>query len=132
MYDHLTEENLLAWLLWGEAEGEGPLGQLAVAHAVLNRAAKPRWWGDSVRSVILAKNQFDGVARWPHYIAYPSHLVHPPAGGYSAIATLALGGHTLDPTGGATHFHASWAAPAWAGQLRQTAVIGRHLFYRED
>lgn len=128
-FDHLTDSDLLAWLLWGEAGGEGALGQLAVAWSVLNRVAKPRWWGDDVRSVIMRAGQYDGLKRIPAYVR-SSTFTGPPPLGCEAVAQLALAGATVDPTNGATHFHAVWVARPWA--LPEVWRYGGHVFYRED
>jgi spore germination cell wall hydrolase CwlJ-like protein len=55
-------------------------------------------------------------------------------GACHAIARLILGGHTLDPTDGATHYYArSIPTPYWArpetGWVEHT-VIGHHIFGR--
>lgn len=119
--EQLSDAELLAWLAWGEAEGEGPVGQLAVMHTVLNRIAKARWWGDDVRSVILYPAQYDGLNRLPAIIdldLLPCHL--------PIIAELTLAGLTVDPTFGATHFHTVDMADPWG--LPATVTIGRHIF----
>lgn len=119
----LTDSSLMARLLWGEAEGEGVLGMLAVAHTVLNRAARPRWWGHDVQSVILCPGQYHGLQRVPETADYSAYIEA------KAVALLALGDHTIDPTQGATHFHTINLPRPWA--LPEVARIGGHIFYRE-
>jgi N-acetylmuramoyl-L-alanine amidase len=117
----LDDTQLLALCIWGEARGESVTGQLAVAHVVLNRAASPRWWGHDVRSVILKKWQF----------SYFNSRSPGPGLVQLAIAELAMGKLTLDPTLGATHYHAVGVTPDWTRLLRHVVDIGRHRFYVE-
>lgn len=49
--------DLLAGLIMAEAEGEPYAGKIAVANVVLNRLYSGRW-GDSLKQIIYAKNQF--------------------------------------------------------------------------
>lgn len=117
----LSDAELLAWLAWGEAEGEGPVGQLAVMHTVLNRVAKARWWGQDVRSVILTPHQYDGLKRIP-----PDVVLNYLDCFTLVIAQLALASLTVDPTFGATHFHTVDMADPWG--LPETVTIGNHIF----
>ena len=126
---NLSPVDLLAWLIYGEAEGETegaegglPAGQLAVAHTVLNRVKKARWWGRDVKSVILCPGQYDGLRRIPSPAGPP-----PPA--LRTLAQLAIDGHTIDPTPGATHFLPTWKEKLW--DLPEVARIGNHKFFRE-
>lgn len=119
--DRLSDAELLAWLAWGEAEAEEPVGQLAVMHTVLNRVAKARWWGSDVRSVILMPHQYDGLQRLK-----PLHAATPTPAHILPIAQLTLAGLTVDPTFGATHFHRVDMADPWG--LPETVIIGNHIF----
>lgn len=59
---HLTYEDrqLLARVIWVEAQGECEEGQQAVAEVVLNRMASPEY-GNTLKSVIYAEGQFRSV-----------------------------------------------------------------------
>lgn len=122
MFDHLTDAELLAWLTYGEAEGEPIAGQLAVMHTVLNRIAKPRWWGNDVHSVILCPKQYDGLARIPAHPGKPPYHFLP-------MALMVLGGWTVDTSKGSTHFHAVYLKKPW--DLPERVRIGAHIFYEE-
>jgi spore germination cell wall hydrolase CwlJ-like protein len=37
-----------------------------------------------------------------------------------------------DVTNGATHYHNTSVTPYWTDSMKQTAVIGNHIFYREE
>ncbi len=56
--DRLTEPQLLARCIWGEARGEPIQGKLAVAHVVLNRVKAQSYYGKTIRDVILKPWQF--------------------------------------------------------------------------
>ena len=51
----------LALLIWKEARGSSRLAQVAVAHSVLNRVARPSWWGGDLLSVIWKKWQYSSM-----------------------------------------------------------------------
>lgn len=124
MIEQLTDRQLLALCLWGEARGEGVTGQLAVAHVVMNRSRRQSWYGASVRGVILKPYQFSFFNQVPAPLPQPGP-------DQIAIAELVMGGHTVDPTKGATHYHAAGMTPGWAPYLRFLLRIGNHLFYQE-
>ncbi|MCY1299085.1 Cell Wall Hydrolase [compost metagenome] len=48
-------------------------------------------------------------------------------------ALAVIDGNQPDPTAGATHYHATTMArpPTWAAKAKRTAVIGRHVFFRD-
>ena len=57
-----AEKELLAQLLYHEARGESLECQKAVVSVVLNRVESGKW-GDTLKEVIYAKNQFEPVAK---------------------------------------------------------------------
>lgn len=122
----LTDMQLFAWAIKKEAGGESPLGQLAVAHVVLNRVERHTWYGYSVRDVLLKPWQFscfNGEAEV--FVVDGGDPCH-------TVAYLAMGGFTVDPTKGATHYHNPCVMPGWSGKLKFLMGIGNHLFYREE
>ena len=118
----LTDIKLMSLLIWHEARGESPIGKLAVAHVVINRVGKRTWYGHSIRDVITKPYQFSAFNNDNFAFFYEPSCV--------AIAELALGGVTIDPTKGATHFHADYITPTWASDMTHLLRIGRHLFYK--
>ena len=54
----VTYDDILARTIVGEARGEGHTGMVAVANVVMNRVAKPSWWGRTVKDVCLKPYQF--------------------------------------------------------------------------
>lgn len=123
MLDSLTDVQLLALLLHGEARGESPAGMVAVAHVIVNRVGKRTWYGSSLRDVILKPWQF----------SYFNELSAVPRvdNSCSVIAELVLSGLTVDASQGATHY---WSRtilktpPAWATDMIETVRLGGHVF----
>jgi spore germination cell wall hydrolase CwlJ-like protein len=129
----------------GEAGGEGEIGMAAVAHVMKNRQGDSRW-GGTIASVALAPKQFSA---WNPKSAggvdlvrsiTPDNPMYQKAG---LIYDAVMGGHTVDPTGGATHYYAPKGMPAlvasgaaksltpgWAaGEAAKNEVrIGNHVF----
>jgi spore germination cell wall hydrolase CwlJ-like protein len=114
----------LARMVYGEARGESPQGQEAVAAVAMNRARKS---GQSLADVISAPHQFEGYNDAAKSVASTklADIIH-------NIAP-ALNGE--DPTGGATNFlnptlqaNLGRQQPAWAPP-GQGQVIGHHAFY---
>jgi len=132
-YTKLTDKELLTLCIYGEARGETPLGKLGVAHVVLNRAAKPRWWGHDVQSVILRHQQFSCFNKSD---PNAKHLEIMANSGYYdpaclQVAVLALEGYTIDPTNGADHYCVENCDVAWRDKLKEVARIGKHVFFVE-
>lgn len=117
----LNEVQLLALCIWSEARGEPYLGKLAVGHVVQNRVAAQSWFGQTMGAVILKPWQFS----WFNEPTGPVQVDD----ACLAIADLTARNVTIDPTGGATHFHADYVKPDWAALMKFTGQIGRHLFY---
>lgn len=125
--------DVLARTLWGEARGEGQIGMEAVACVILNRAAKPGWWGRSVAEVCLRPWQFScWNADDPNRAKLLSVDDADPAFRLALdIAGRALAGSLPDCTGKATHYHARHVMPGWAKGHTACAMIGRHAFYND-
>ncbi len=113
----------LALAIYFEARNQPIKGQLAVAHVVLNRVADRRW-PDNVCDVVYQHKQFsffsDGLSDRPD-----DKRSWNKAQVLAKVAML-IG----DSTGGATHYHADYVAPAWGLCLRPVMVIGQHMFFR--
>ncbi len=127
-FDRLTDAELLARLIYGEARGEKWEGQQAVGHVAINRAKRPSWWGTNLREVILKPYQFSCFNN-----DYVSRIITPKEKTWHTCLEAAmsvLDGDSIDKTGGATHYHAVGITPHWAASLTKTVQIGSHLFYR--
>ncbi|TWC50130.1 cell wall hydrolase [Pseudomonas sp. SJZ080] len=131
--------DVLARTLWGEARGEGPAGQVAVAWTIRNRVndGNPRsWWGEGYAGVCQAPWQFSCWNKNDPNYPYLSGAKQIPPSQYALVmrnAKLVVDGATPDPTGGATHYYAKSmkTAPKWTVGAKQTVTIGNHVFFRD-
>tara|TARA_R110000850_G_scaffold83934_1_gene180101 strand:+ start:279 stop:710 length:432 start_codon:yes stop_codon:yes gene_type:complete len=110
----------LAEAVYFEGRGEPFIGQLAIANVVLNRTTKSicltvhdkrcifSYWCDGKHEKML-----DLKAKETSY----------------AVARLALDGAMAGSVMTATHYHATYVNPYWAGTLTYLDQIGKHLFY---
>ena len=130
---HAATRDTLARTLWGEARGEGQDGMEAVANVIIRRAAFPRWWGHDIRSVCLAPSQFSCWLPSDPNRAKLQAVDHSDTDFATAleIAERAIAQALPDRTNSADSYaNLSSAHPIWANVARQTAIIGRHTFFR--
>lgn len=116
--------------VWGEARGERPEGQAAVAGVILNRA-KER--GLQPRDVVLQPGQFEPWGN-PQTRAQMEALTPDSPEYQSILANIAPALQGQNPVGGADHFFSPGAQaalgrapPAWAKGPGQD--MGRHRFF---
>lgn len=126
-----AERRCLALNVYHEARGEPPSGQLAVAHVVLNRVADEQF-PDSICEVVHQGGET--LRGGCHFSWWCDGRSDEPADRRAwrrsrAVAEQALSGRSVDPTGGALYYHATWVSPYWAAELQRGATIGRHVFY---
>jgi spore germination cell wall hydrolase CwlJ-like protein len=126
------DRDLMIRTILGEAANQGPRGQAAVAHVILNRTAEGNY-GATPSHVVLAPNQFEPWSTKSKELMAikPTSPAYQQAGD---IVDMVAGGEIPDPTNGATHFYSpssqaalGRAAPSWAKQ--PTAQIGGHTFF---
>jgi spore germination cell wall hydrolase CwlJ-like protein len=125
--------DVLARTIWGEARGEPNGGMEAVASVVLNRAARPRWWGRDIVGVCLKPWQFScwnsNDPNRPKMLAVTA--TDPQFRAAQDIAGRAVAGELPDTTGGAdSYVDLRVAQPDWAVGRKPVAVIGHHTFFR--
>lgn len=130
------DKDLMVRTMLGEAANEGPQGQAAVAHVILNRTAAGSY-GKTPTEVMLAPNQFEP---WTTR-AKELNAIKPSSPAYrdaSDIVDMVASGDIPDPTGGATHFlnpaivkqRRGGSLPDWA--QAPIAKIGNHTFYAPE
>jgi N-acetylmuramoyl-L-alanine amidase len=119
-----------------EARGEGPDGQRAVAHVLMNRLESGRW-GKTLAAVCDAWEQFSGWNPGNPNRKRSLELPDDDPGLVAAAASLSAAtaerAQGTDPTHGALFYHADTMAvfPPWAAPPAvQTAHIGHHIFYK--
>lgn len=126
------EQLCLANGIYFEARGESATGQAAVAQVILNRVRNPTYPKTICGVVYQNQNwrnrcQFsfacDGhVKRVTNKRAFSTAM---------RIAGEVTRGETwLAEVGSATHYHATYVRPRWAGAMKKVDKIGRHVFYR--
>jgi len=124
------EATCLAQAIYYEARGESNAGQLAVAEVVMNRVRSGNYPG-SICGVV-----FQGAARATgcQFSFTCDGSLDKPAEGLAwqkaeRLARNVVLGHAESLVGSATHYHAAYVDPYWAGSLERTTRIGRHIFY---
>lgn len=138
----LSDIEVLARTIWGEARGEGLLGMTAVACVVMNRVSlaqegKVKWWGEGIKGVCLKPYQF---SCWNKADPNYKLLTAPTVEGKTyttaeVIARLASMNCLKDITDGATHYFSTKVLtgddiPDWASGRKPTKTINNHVFYR--
>lgn len=125
-----TEWQCLTEALYFEARGEDLVGQVAVAEVILNRKAHKRF-PKSVCGVINqgAKRktgcQFSYKCDGRKEIFYEREAYET----VGKLAQMMLEGTPSNLTKGATFYHTKAVSPSWSRKLKNTAVIGAHLFF---
>ena len=127
------DRDLMIRTILGEAGNQGPQGQAAVAHVIMNRTAAGNY-GKTPSDVVTAPNQFEPWStRSKELLAInPNSAAYQNAGD---IVDMSASGDIPDPTGGATHFlnadivrqRRGGSLPNWASD--PIAKIGEHTFY---
>jgi conjugal transfer mating pair stabilization protein TraG len=140
-----TERDMMIRTIAGEAGGEPPAGQAAVAHVIMNRVADGGY-GNGIQGVVTAPvkpgSSYHQFSVWNAPGMQDSSKVArsltPNDPQYSAIGNIVdqvYSGQITDPTGGATHYYAPQSMPGrrpppWAGPLAQQnqVKIGNQIF----
>lgn len=136
------DRDILIRTILGEAANQGPEGQAAVAHVILNRAADPRWPNGVANVALQGNGKYHQFSAWNSKSRTGNDLVRrygPGSKRYEAVARVVddvLSGKVPDPTGGATHYYApsgmpGGKAPRWWGQVTKEGAarrIGAHRF----
>lgn len=121
----------LAQAIYHEARGESINGQFAVARVILNRVADTRY-PDTICGVVFQNRHWVDACQFSFACdALPDSQKEEAAWAMSRrIANLARADFLPDTSGAATHYHATHVQPDWSARLKQTAHVGKHIFYR--
>tara|TARA_B100000949_G_C14216709_1_gene422672 strand:+ start:201 stop:665 length:465 start_codon:yes stop_codon:yes gene_type:complete len=133
-----SELDCLTEALYFEARSEPFIGQLAVANVILERV-NSRSFPNTVCGVVHAGVEWNG-APVRHRCAFSywcdgkhERMVNIEAEKESRnIARMAIDGIVYAGVHGATHYHASYVKPEWAGRFYFLIRIGKHLFYEGE
>jgi len=144
---HTSEQLCLAENMYWEARNQSKAAMLAVSHVVMNRVLDKRfpngicevvyqgptrksWKDPTLRHPVKNRCQFswycDGKSDVPPKI--DEELWRETK--MLAETFLYNYNYIIDPTDGATHYHAYYVTPSWAKQKKRTARIESHIFYR--
>jgi len=139
-----AERDMLIRTVYGEAADQGPIGQAAVAHVILNRAQDNRWGTKGLGYVMYQPGaKYQQFSTWnPHDPAgMNARKLSPGDPAYQEIGRIVDGvsaGKIGDPTNGAVEFYAPaggfgmkpGTVPSWAPQeaAQNDITIGGHRF----
>jgi|TARA_R110000803_G_scaffold75382_2_gene139733 spore germination cell wall hydrolase CwlJ-like protein len=123
----------LATVIYFEARDQELVGQVAVAQVVMERVLDYRY-PETVCGVVTAGGETRNRCAFSFYCDGKSDDPKNEKAYWisTGIAVAILNGFTLDITGYATHYHAYYVQPKWAMAMKPTAVIGDHIFYKEQ
>ena len=120
----------MALVIWREARGETEIGQTAVAWSILNRVAKPSWWGKTIMEVLFKRLQYSSMTDprdkqltvWPVDDAVWKQCLQ--------MAYDVIHGLSKNPVPGAdSYYDISIPPPKWATPDKFVIKIGRLNFY---
>ena len=140
LFESLTEEEIMALTIYGEAEGESQSGKCAVGFVIKNRS---ELWQKSIMTICVQKNQFecfnDGNPRLPILKALADPFVETGALWPSVLAArTALSNNCEGNVGQATFYKRDTCYSPWfakeilRGKLIEVATVGHHDFFEED
>ncbi len=125
------ERRCLAQAIYYEARSEPRIGQLAVADVVLNRVANPIY-PDTICGVVFQGSERRTGCQFSFTCdgSMQARLSRRKWAESEELAGAVLAGLRAPVSRNATHYHANYVEPVWAGRLTPTATIGTHKFYR--
>ena len=106
--------------VWHEARGESISGMRAVALVVMNRAKRQHI---SLCETIYKAGQFSWTNK-----QLTSSVQYNMSNVSKAVNDVMYG--VKDITHGSTHYHAQYIKPSWSNEMKISAVIGSHIFYK--
>ncbi len=122
----------LAKTIWGEARGEGEIGQKAIACVVINRFCSKKWFaGKTIADTCTKKWQFSCWNENDPNREKMEKLTKEDLGNIYDIAFAAVCGHQPDIVFKSTHYHTENVHPKWAENKIPVVKIGHHLFYND-
>ena len=129
----------LAMNLYHETRGETLAGNIAVGYVTMNRVADPRY-PDTICGVVhQAKyhgwDLVNPIKNRCQFSWYCDGLSDNPQDGKAMLESVILAQHIIagtvtDISEGATHYHATYVNPYWAGDMTVVLEVGQHIFYK--
>jgi len=131
----------LAMAIYFEARGEPTIGQMAVAHVIMNRVESDDF-PDTVCGVVTEGETYITKPDLPirhqcQFSFYCDGKSDKPTDEDALhwATSIAWGDYhkqIYDPTNGAVYYHADYVQPDWAETKRPVRQISRHIFYKEN
>ncbi len=125
-----SESRCLAEAIYYEARGESAAGQLAVAEVVINRVRSGKYPATICGVVYQGSHRTTGCQF--SFTCDGSLKKKVDTLAFAKAERVARGvvfGQARNLVGTATHYHANYTDPYWAGGLEREKQIGRHIFY---
>lgn len=120
----------LALNIYHEARSEPPVGRYAVAWVTLNRVEHEKF-RDTICKVVYQPGQFSWTEDGKSDKAYEKEAFKE-AMKIAEDVYYAKEDGKIDPTDGATFYHAVYVKPKWRHSMSSSIKIGKHIFYRWD
>lgn len=135
MFSQWDDVGILARTAFGENRAGGIDGMQSVLNVIMNRAARPCWWGNTPREVCLKYLQFscwnptDPNCQVIMNVTDDNTLFS----AATALAQQALNGTLEDITNGATYYLAESLTnqPSWAISHTPCATIAGQVFFND-
>jgi len=129
----------LAMNLYHETRGETLAGNLAVGFVTMNRVADKRY-PDTVCGVVHQAKYYgwdlvNPIRNRCQFSWYCDGISDNPQDGKAMLESVILAQHIIagtvtDISEGATHYHATYVNPYWAGDMTVVLEVGQHIFYK--
>ncbi len=126
------QQRCMAEAIYFEARGEPYRGQVAVAQVVRNRVAHPLY-PNTICGVVYQNQSRRNSCQFSFACdGRPERVTEPDAWARAEeIAAKVIDGELyLAEVGRATHYHANYVYPHWAGRMTRVVRIDHHIFYR--
>ena len=127
------DETCLANAIYFEARGESEIGQEAVAQVILNRAASGHF-PSSLCGVVYQNQHRHNACQFSFACDGKPDTKREKSAWTRAKAiarAMVTGEKQVARLETATHYHAKYVKPRWAGKMQKLSTIGAHIFYRE-
>ena len=123
--------DIMARLIWGEAEGEGATGMQAVGNVVMNRVDADSKYGADAQDIIMEQNQFSSISDPKRLEAMMNlSLDNPEYIQALEISKKLLAGELEDITNGATHFYNPKIVDMNTKWIKEYPVVFEHENHR--
>lgn len=127
-----AEWQCLTEALYFEARGESVSGIFAVAEVIVNRRDSAKFPNSVCKVISQGVRKGSRACQFSYKCDGHSEVFREKEAKalVAKIAQIVLDQRAPLLTDGATYYHANFVKPRWARKFTNTAVIGKHLFYR--